>query len=53
MYINQQQKLQESRNNKNFLLVTLYSIHNAHNMYKYINGNCEHIQGVTVEDEGR
>ena len=48
----QQQKLQESRNNKNFHLMTLYSVHNAHNMCKYITGNCEHIQGVTEEDGG-
>jgi hypothetical protein len=43
-------KQQQFRNNKNFLLITLYSVHNAHNMCKYICGNCESIQGVTVEN---
>lgn len=39
-------------NNKNFLLITLYNVHNAHNICKWIPSNCEHIPGVTVEDGG-
>ena len=32
--------------------MTLYSVHNAHNMCKYIPCNCENIQGGAVEDGG-